>query len=622
MLCYMADTNCLDMAFKYNARSFYGILGQERATGEYFKTPLWYAWKLLQTKANFVQGTKMFETQVTGDENKKIDAFATGDLKSPRIILINRSFDSHVVKLNIKGLGGDSKDLVAGRYIFNETRSSRFIGRWPGTAYEGEFENAPADSPRDIALEMVDQLPLAKTGVDHTLQLDCGPISITVLQVHPPGDFELDGDVDFKDFAVFAENWSCPSQLCRNDLNGDGYVDCKDLAEFAENWLTEMSTDNQYGFYRTISRDVLEKYLARSVSITYMINETANTFDDQMRMIDNIGAKFLGRAFCAWAAESWQVYQMNMYAYRVQEIHDIDPDIIVQGSIFEVITTSVGNVPIPSWVFDEFGVPREIRNFNYDAIRYANNRYKDHWGVGQSVPDISRLETKMWFYFMARLYIDSGYEAIHFGQVDLMDDNDSSHAHWWDVLSRIRNYAAGHARRGLVLCDAHTHGVLYGNNLLFDFHSYPMRPKDNCSSPENAYLEVGHLDSIYGKSASGWTSSGWYADGGLPYLVEQDNWGAPVNPGICDTGTIRVWGYDEISWFAKQSGPYRNSWLQYAYDWVRTHDTNGFFEIAASRNYDWGGGNTGWYYANTPSVNMPSGGGQEEAIKGIWEKSL
>jgi hypothetical protein len=57
------------------------------------------------------------------------------------------------------------------------------------------------------------------------------------------GDFDGDTQVDFADFAVFAERW-LQSDIrffwCRGaDLTDDGKVDFNDLEEFAENWLAE-----------------------------------------------------------------------------------------------------------------------------------------------------------------------------------------------------------------------------------------------------------------------------------------------------------------------------------------------------------------------------------------------
>jgi hypothetical protein len=57
------------------------------------------------------------------------------------------------------------------------------------------------------------------------------------------GDFDGDTQVDFVDFAVFAEHWlenDSPFFWCRGaDLTDDGYVDFDDLNAFTKNWLPE-----------------------------------------------------------------------------------------------------------------------------------------------------------------------------------------------------------------------------------------------------------------------------------------------------------------------------------------------------------------------------------------------
>ncbi len=42
----------------------------------------------------------------------------------------------------------------------------------------------------------------------------------------------------------------------------------------------------------------------------------------------------------------------------------------------------------------------------------------------------------MWFYFLAARYFEVGIEAIHFGQVEIMDDRDPDHSAWRDLLGR------------------------------------------------------------------------------------------------------------------------------------------------------------------------------------------
>jgi hypothetical protein len=146
---------------------------------------------------------------------------------------------------------------------------------------------------------------------------------------------------------------------------------------------------------------------------------------------------------------------------------------------------------VPDWAFRALGRPVEKRNFRYADMLYPDGRRRNQWGRGSSVPDVSRPETKLWFYFLAASYIDLGFEAIHFGQAELMNGNDRSLEHWSQILSLVRAYAAEHARRHLVLCDAHvpSGGLVCDGRLLFDFHSFPLRIKEVPDKPQGSCLE-------------------------------------------------------------------------------------------------------------------------------------
>jgi len=52
-----------------------------------------------------------------------------------------------------------------------------------------------------------------------------------------PGDFDLDGSVDYRDMVVFTEKWLYEAVLLAEDLNRDGFVNFTDFATFAKNWL-------------------------------------------------------------------------------------------------------------------------------------------------------------------------------------------------------------------------------------------------------------------------------------------------------------------------------------------------------------------------------------------------
>lgn len=373
-----------------------------------------------------------------------------------------------------------------------------------------------------------------------------------------------------------------------------------------------------YRFDGTISREVLENYLSRAISVEGILNGRGD-LDDNIRMLKETGAKFIGRAICLWGGEGRLVADLERAKRQLPRLHEADPDMVVQACIFEIVTTEVERVPVPAWAFEALGLPAEERNFRYADMLYPDGRRKDHWRAGQSVPDVSRPETKLWFYFLAGSYIDLGAEAIHFGQVELMNGNDRDLGHYAQVLGLIRARAARHARRHMLICDSHvpSGGLARDGKLLMDFHSFPLRIKEIPGKPEEAELEVGHLDSIYGRSKGGMTPSGWECDH-LPYLVEIDNYGVSRRPGQAGAGGIWVWGYDEISWFARQPKEYRAEWLRYARDWVRKADPEGFLQMPGSRTVRSPLDGRRWYFANRPSPAVPDGLGDEDAIRAIW----
>lgn len=344
--------------------------------------------------------------------------------------------------------------------------------------------------------------------------------------------------------------------------------------------------------------------------------------EDNIRMLRAMGAKFIGRSLCLWGGEKDIQRNLERARQQVPRVHAADPDIVLQGCIFEIVTTQVDAVPVPGWVFQAFQQPVVDRHFRYADMLYPSGRFKDHWSPGQSVPDVSQLETRLWFYFLGASFIDAGLEAIHFGQTEIMNKSDPRLDHYAEVLQLIRSYARQHARRHMVLCDSHvpSGGLLRDGLLLMDFHSFPLRIMEVPERPQEAILKVGFSDGIYGKSKGGRTVSGWTCEH-LPYLVEIDNWGASSQPGQPKAGGIWVWGYDEICWFAHQNSTYRSNWLHYAEEWVRNTDTNAFLQMPGSRTLAAPVGRKHWYYANRPSAATPDGFGDEDVIRGIWQKN-
>lgn len=384
-----------------------------------------------------------------------------------------------------------------------------------------------------------------------------------------------------------------------------------------------------YHFDRNgISREVLENYLDRSITMAFFLvpakpegKRTYPYHEDDLRMIRNTGAKFIGRAIYRWGGESllndpefW-----NKARSIIDTLHRFDREIIFQGCLFEIVTEEVEQIKIPAWVFTDHKLPAEDRTFSYRAMLNEIGKFVDHWRKGSSVPDISRQETQLWFYYLAASYINIGVEAFHLGQVELIGMNDPERTSWASLVSMIRRYAANHARRHWVLLDAHVPkgGMVKDGVSLIDFNSFPLRIKPIPEKPYQGKLEAGHLDALYHKSKGCVSPSGWTCES-LPYLVEFDNFGRSNQTNIADTTSHFIWGWDEISWFSLQPEHYRNEWLRYAYHWIRKNDPNGHLQMPGCRMITCPNETSGSYRANTRSEACPIGYSQEEVIRELW----
>lgn len=395
-------------------------------------------------------------------------------------------------------------------------------------------------------------------------------------------------------------------------------------------WMAK-AEEKDYDFgAQGIQREVLENYLDRSMTLSNVLvpREGEVQLADDIRMIKHTGVKFVGRAIMVWEHEKALLEPMFWSKAKdiIEELHAYDSDIVFQGCLFEAISEDVNLIEIPEWVFEGYGRTPEKRHFNYQAMLNQEGKYVDHWHKGGSVPDISREETQLWFYYLACSYMNIGCEAFHLGQIELIGMNDPGREHWSRLIQHIRAYAQEHARRNWVILDAHTPkgGMVVNGKSLLDFNSFPMRI---CAVPTSdtwqegdvqpAELRMNHLDALFGRSEGCETPSGWSCES-LPYLVEIDNYGKEEPVNVADTASYFPWGWDEISWFAKQPESYRNQWLAYAWKWVKENDPNGHVEMPGIRGICCPNQTKNIYRANMRSEASPFGYNQEETIRRIW----
>ncbi|WP_276088411.1 hypothetical protein [Pedobacter sp. JY14-1] len=378
-----------------------------------------------------------------------------------------------------------------------------------------------------------------------------------------------------------------------------------------------------------ISRESLKYYLRRAVTMAEFLatdpyaNDGPYPYkDDDIRLIHNTGAKFIGRAIYRWGKEATLANPDFLDKARalIRKVHDKDPEVIFQAAVFECITPQVNQLSVPGWAFRAMDRPVEQRNFNYDDMLNLNGKMVGHWGRGASVPDITRPEAQLWLMYLCGLYMDLGCEALHLGQVELMGMNDPGLRTWNLFIGKVRSLAKMHAARHWVLLDAHTPkgGMVIDGKSMLDFNSFPLRIREVPDKQMDGILEVGYLDAIFKRSMPGVTPSGWSCDE-LPYLVELDNFGISDKPGIANISSHFIWGYDEISWFYLLPEKKKKSWLRYAHQWVAAHDNTGWLQMPVSRIITVPGVAPGTRYrGNTRSGSCPEGANVEKTIKELW----
>jgi hypothetical protein len=392
-----------------------------------------------------------------------------------------------------------------------------------------------------------------------------------------------------------------------------------------------------FSFHGSISREVLGNYLSRSMIIVDC-GEDTRLVDDDLRMILNTGAKYIARAGGAWVPTKTYIDSLADRKDAIMKMHQADPELVFEAAIFECVTTAVNDITIPAGVLVTFGQKVEDRCFRYSKMVHRWFRYRNQFGKGHSVPDMSRVEARMFFYHMACQHIDAGYEGLHLGQVHLMAMHDKRWAHWTELLGKIREYADNNARRKFVLTNAHTFGICDAQGkLMFDFHVHPVRGRAPEGSVPHAVTEhdpqmiqagvglsksiknLNFKDSIFRHSLGGMTHSGWSC-ASLPYLVELDNWNG-YTPELLDKPSfgeeISWWGFDEISWFANQPQWYRSQWLKYIYNWVRETDPMGHFEMPGRRTAALRQQN-GSIRQMMYSASKTDGFGDEDTIREVW----
>lgn len=354
----------------------------------------------------------------------------------------------------------------------------------------------------------------------------------------------------------------------------------------------EPKPDPRYTFDGSISLEVLNNYLNRAMTYCQILRGN-ESFADIKNDIIGVGAKYIQRAACNWPPSNWEHGLAADTKNRLAEIHKIDPYIIFEACIFEIVTKSVEKISIPSFVFAEFGIKAEERTFDYEKMLFPDGYGVNKWGADSSIPDITRLETQMFFYYRACFFMDQGFEALHLGQTNLIGRSDTNNENWTKVIGKIRAYAKKNARRHYVIINGHNPSQNFNGTdgkMLVDFNAFPLRisvapgegdHKPSELNPQRCVITPGVGDAVYKKNIKGTSPSGWTTDK-YPYLVEVDNWGIMAEK-YHNKASSPYWGFDEITWFAVQPQWYRQKFIEDLTKQIDSFNENGHLSIPGKR---------------------------------------
>jgi hypothetical protein len=434
----------------------------------------------------------------------------------------------------------------------------------------------------------------------------------------------------------------------------------------------------EYYFMGSMSQELLNKYLDKSLFI--MGYSDPENFNGKLKtheksallaLIKDIRPKMIAIAGTWSIGDNHSLGWLRHQTQKdIEEIHAFDPDIICGGAVFEIFHKIYpGEITIPDFVLTEFGFSvtgtgsSRHRNhlgvishaFDVKLMRYTSAADRIDFGGenGEITPDITKVESQMWLYFMSTLFIDAGCELLSLGDMFVIAgiDRKAGYGSLWMLMQKIRKYGSTR-NRGIVLIegryyvndtirnaqvyyyDPNPHHPLIGKperQLLYDFISSGVPVAQIAGlkitgggvyvspipcTPDYAPVKLIKTH-LLGASPGGLSPLGWITKH-CPSRLQFDQGGGTYTPfgcGVGEFGTLsafRNYGWDPASWFAAQSEYYRNLLLKYLYYHIKCLDRNAHLIFIARTTVRVDNKEDKMYHAYTGSAN------QQETMKCIW----
>ena len=352
-----------------------------------------------------------------------------------------------------------------------------------------------------------------------------------------------------------------------------------------------------------LKRPLLEAYLDRA--IVHM-----NLWDERSRrFLEESGTKYVHWADLGWnrvyTPEDW----IKLTA-SVDAIHDTPwgCDISFECGVMEAVSRSrTSGFKIPPWyrvVLNATGLQQQRRYgpqgpeyFNYEAMldREAADwpaNFLGLWGKSETdesgPPDITMLETQIYYAYLMSEYLDAGFEGVMFGQSMMTGARDTGHRALHALTRFASQWADRRAYRGAVALTSHVIEIptwpvpeTGQARPLYTHVTWPMRLSYTDEEPFGMHFGP-EAKATPNRQGGEEIVRLLQLPGDLPILLEIDNYGKNAGPStVCDEG------YDEITAFAAKPPKDRCAFLEHYYfasrDW-RNSEGHGRVHIALPGN--------------------------------------
>jgi hypothetical protein len=329
-----------------------------------------------------------------------------------------------------------------------------------------------------------------------------------------------------------------------------------------------------------LTKSKIEAFLSRAV--THFDICSHGNFDEAKwartkQFLLHTGAKFIHGGELSWGNSYPDHSYWDKCRIKLKDLHATPglEDVIVEGFIAEHIASNADKTLIPDWLWtymEKEGITNtrtpssndtgDKHYFHYENFFEKDWKMIDHWGKGRSVPDIRQTETKLYYRYLLKEYIDAGFESIWFGQLWLTAQADSGCAALNEICQFAKKYAAKHGRRHAILLCSHTDGHYHKGRQLMDYCAFPCRVRYSDKYPHGMEIKTSpkecpfiNLKRVLDNKAD------------LPVLLEVDNYACSPRSNFIggDDG-----GFDEITGFAYKEPWQRRMFLEQYYWELRT----------------------------------------------------